>query len=185
MEDKTGKKIVRVAVLTPYLTERLSRHDHSEGFIQEQKEMFGYDPHNLNGERTLETPERIVRLETPGDHTMPCPLEADMIVAGSVDFVEDRVMALKRTGVIVARYSIFYGGPSKYTGRTPEESVYAIDIPKQVSAARALLTDDGVLKALEARDARLTREALAILNATLPQPVIATSFLEEALSVKT
>jgi hypothetical protein len=156
-----------------------------EAYIKNQIEKYGYDPANLHGVRFLRTESgRLVKLDTAEDHESRMPTDSLMAIAGSTESAEDNIRGLRGTGLIVARYSIFYGGPSGYTGRTPEQGGYALDIPKKVETAKALITDDAVIDALVAREADKIREAIGELNKRLNVPVLVTPYLEEALAGK-
>ncbi|MBW2964570.1 hypothetical protein KY363_03860 [Candidatus Woesearchaeota archaeon] len=156
-EQIAQRKQVIVAVFTPYLTQSLA---------------------------DLETPGFSVRLDKPRDHISRGPAECILGIHGSTEPAEETVAELKGSGLIIARYSIFYGGPSKYTGNYPEDTGYALDLPKNVSTVKAFLTDDEVLDALVLREEARIRQAIDGLNKTLQQPVLITPFLEEALRVR-
>lgn len=161
------EKRLIVAVFTPYL----------------YAEKYSYNPTNFHGMKFVKTGNgRLVKLDTKDDFVSKGPDDVLLAIHGSTEAAEEDVRGWRGTGLIVARYSIFYGGPSKYTGRTPEESGYAFDIPKKVEAARALITDDAVIDALIAREADRIRGAIEGLNRKLEQPVLVTPYLEKALA---
>jgi hypothetical protein len=176
------KKLI-VAIFTPYLYEDMRKAGYSEQYIREQVEKYGQDHDNLQGVKTVKTQSgRLVKLDTPDDHESKGPDDVLMVIHGSTESAERMILAHKGTGLIVARYSIFYGGPSGYTGRTPEQGGYALDIPKKVETAKALITDDAVIDALVAREADNIRGSIEGLNRKLEQPVLVTSYLEKALA---
>ncbi len=176
------KKLI-VAIFTPYLYEDMRKAGYSEQYIREQVEKYGQDHDNLQGVKTVKTQSgRLVKLDTPDDHESKGPDDVLMAIHGSTESAERMILAHKGTGLIVARYSIFYGGPSGYTGRTPEEGGYALDIPKKVETARALITDDAVIDALVAREAGKIRDAIDGMNKRLNVPVLVTPYLEKALA---
>lgn len=194
-EQNEEKQKVYVAILTPYLTNSLgdfaecAKIDVKEGglqytpeeYVQKQSEMFGYDPNNFNGIRTLETENKIIFLETPKDHAIAAPALADLAIAGSTESIEQSIFDLKSTGLIVARYSTFYRRPSGYTQRFPAESGYSLDIPKKVEVVRQFLTDEAVMDALLLRDEDAIRAAIYALNEELEEPIIVTDYLREAI----
>jgi hypothetical protein len=143
-----------------------------------------YTAENLKGVKEIDTERTTVRIEPPQDHTLISPSLADLIIIGSAGYSEGDVRAIKPLGIVVARYSIFYGGPSGYTGDRPEETGYSLDLPKSVDTVKALLSHEPFLDALVARDDALIRTALEDLNAGLREPVLATPYLTEALQVQ-
>ncbi len=195
-ESANEQAPVRVAILTTYLTDTMEDlkqwcdrvRDTTEGaekLMKWQMEKAGFNPQNFAGVKVLNSAKgRTVFLETPEDHTLDKPEFADFAVAGCTESKEHIVnYQLRGSGLIVGRYSMFYGGRSKYSGNTAGESGYALDIPKKVETVKALLTDDASLEALLARDESGIRKALSGLNKRLDEPIIVTPFLSEALKV--
>jgi hypothetical protein len=180
-QKNDDKKMFNAAIMTPYLYENLSAEGYDEAYIRAQIKKFGYDPDNFNGTKFLETDKFLVKFHTLDDHTNERP---NLIVIGSSGYSESIIENMKRSGIIVARYSIFYGGPSQYTGNTPEEGGYSLDLPKSVAVAKALLTHDGVLEAILAREEGKIRSALEDLNKNVSQPVLITPFLADALRAR-
>lgn len=197
-ETKSEKKMrpVRIALLTPYLIDSVESmaaemqfHGKSFEDFLAQFMQFGYNPDNLAGLTSLMTNNHAVLFSTPG-YTPGrgfLPLEkspeADLMIAGCTTGFERDVSSLKNSGLLVGRYSIFYGHPSNYTGRTPESAGYAFDIPKHVEAVKSLITDDATLEALALRNENKIRRAIGKLNERFPQPVLITTFLSEALAI--
>ncbi|MBS3074064.1 hypothetical protein J4447_01270 [Candidatus Pacearchaeota archaeon] len=148
---------------------------------------FGQEQVTLSSTRRLVSPNgRVVALtargmnsELSGDRNFI----PDLYIAGAVSEMEDIVMDAMNDGLLVARFSIFYRGPSDYTGRTAEEAGYAFDIPKSVDTVRRLLTDDDCLEAIAARNPLAIRSSLDELNKDFPNPILATPHLEVALSL--
>ncbi|MAF50813.1 MAG: hypothetical protein CMH64_01855 [Nanoarchaeota archaeon] len=175
-----------VTLLTPYLSEDLGEHLTREEVL-EHIILYGHDPSNFSEERVLRTPERLVSLSSPSyvgsTGTLPRMVlsESDLVISGNTESAEETVRDLKDSGLIIARFSIFYGEPSGYTDNSPEASGYSLDIPKDVSTVRAMLTDDNLLNALTSENESRIRMALNDLNTNLDQPVLATPFLSEAL----
>lgn len=179
------KSVIKAAIMTPYLTADFKeRYQDSDEKLRVHMEKFGYDPNNFRGVDKLVTPKHIVLLETNDKHTVPHPAMCDFAVAGSTESMEDAVMSMMGSGIIAARYSTFYKGCSRYTGNSPEESGYSLDIPKKVEIVKAFLTSDAVLESILARELNKIKSALKEFNAGLAQPVLITPFLEEALKVK-
>lgn len=184
LREEDGKKIFNVAVLTNYLVADMGAEGRSAEYIKTQIEKYGYDPNNFKGVRFLDNSQFRVMLETPRDHRLLSPVLADLAIAGSTEEGEEQIKNCMGSGLIVARYSIFYGNPSGYTENTPEASGYSLDIPKRVSTVKTMLTDDRVLEAFLSRDEIEIRTALALMNEHLEQPILVTPFLSKALEVK-
>jgi len=140
--------------------------------------------------KQLISDRHLVRLDSPNydgrkrASLMGMGFNPALVIAGSTEPGEDEVEGLKGTGLVVARYSMFYGGPSGYSGRSPGDGGYALDIPKDVGVVRDLLTDDNVLDALVARELGGLVGALDSFNQGRIQPVLATPYLETALSIE-
>jgi hypothetical protein len=181
------KQTFNVELLTPYLSENFEKYRTKREIFGEMV-LHGYNPSNFNEERFLETPERQVILDAPsyrsGRRTFETVNNTDLVIAGSTEPGEKEVRGLKDSGLIVARFSIFYGGPSNYTGSTPESAGYSLDIPKSVATVRTMLTDNDMLDALVSKEEARIRNSLDNLNSNLENPIVATPFLAEALSIK-
>lgn len=184
---------IQVGILTGYLYESLEKmiaEAPSFEYALSQIFEFGHPPENLSGIKHFTTPKFRVHLRNPeengnsyGQGFYPClgdPRSA-FIISGSAEQVEERIIGAKNSGILIARYSIFYGKNSNYTGRTAGESGYAFDMPKDVATARKLLTTDSVLEAIAARDEKAICESLDVMNRDLKYPVLVTPFLHEAL----
>ena len=183
MEQNTeGQTKVIVGVFTPYLCADIAKEGYDDEYVKVQKEKFSYEDDNLNDERLIVTPRFKVKLDTHEEHESRGPGDVLLAIHGSTREAEERIRGLRGTGLIVARYSIFYGGPSKYTGNYPEESGYSLDIPKKVSAAKALVTDDGVFEAILSREEKAIVQAIYNLNKKLEQPILVTPYLPKALA---
>lgn len=181
-----------VAILTPYLVQPLSEVNNA----LLQMVVCEYDPDNLAGIKVMATPRHLVRLHSPhflnGNfvsardvRNLIADNKINFAIAGCTEDGESEIIDLTDSGtngLIVARYSIFYSGPSRYTDRLPEESGYALDLPKEVSAAKALLTDDDFLDAIVAREESRVRHAIANLNISLRRPIIITPHFAKAIS---
>ena len=188
MKTQKKPKEYRVFVGTPYLTEGIEDYKCPIEMLQ-QMALYGYNPNNLHGVELLKTQgNNIVRLTTQENGKgalISDAAEHDLAIVGSVERVEERVQSLKGSGLIVARYSIFYGKPSGYTGRSPEEIGYSLDLPKVVGCAVALMTDDNFLEALVSREEARIKDAIAELNKGKESaPILITPYLSEALRVE-
>lgn len=171
-------KIFRAAILTPYLLETMEDIIEIVGTesAKREVELYGFNPENFSNQKALTTQAgKTVRIERHielQDHP-------DITVIGCTSSVEKDVQDLKGSGLLIARYSIFYGEPSGYTGNTPEESGYALDIPKDVTTVKALLTDDASLEAIASKNYPRIIDALSTLNKRLHEPILTTPYLEE------
>jgi hypothetical protein len=176
--------VMRVSILTPYLTESMEdmQGRGSQEDIAKQISRFSYDPNNLWGIRNIKAGNIDVVLETKDSHSILCPFSADLIIAGSTREAEASVRSSRKCKTIVARYSVFYGRASDYTKNLPEQSGYSFDIPKKVTAVRAMLSDEGLARAIMEREESSIREALKTLNEKLDAPILVTPYLTEALS---
>jgi hypothetical protein len=172
---------VRVLIATPYLTENLLQNGYCEECVQVQRENFGYDPDHLIGAGTIiRTQRHVVEIETKEKNSGRAP---HLMVIGCTRGAEEAVTSLKGSGILCARYSIFYGGPSDYTGNYPDEAGYALDIPKDPSVVHALLRYDEFLESIIAREEERIRTAVDHFNEanTGAQPILITDYLREAL----
>ncbi len=203
-----GKQKVYVAVLTPDLTNDYDQKacrscQNYDRYVKALKDE-GYDPNNFKGIKQFETPKHVVLLETAENHTLDHPTLAHLCIAGgngitttldsretdlftifSLHFIpaEKKVMRMGESGLIIARYSISYGGKSG-AGYAPEQAGYSLDIPKKVPVVKAFITDDRVLDALVSREEAKIRSAVKHFNKGRSEPVLVTPFLREALRVR-
>jgi len=188
MSQEQQNGIVKVAILTPYLSDDLAKRADAD-YVRLHTEKFGYDPNNFHNVRALESPLGrnvfiIHRDDLSFKEAVFGPVGSDFCIAGNTSQGEKEIEMLKGSGLIIGRYSTFYGRCSGYTGNAPEDAGYALDIPKHVEVVRNLLTHDGFLEAVVAREESSIRAALDALNAQLEQPVLITPFLVEALGVR-
>ena len=187
-ETKIDSKVFSVAILTPYLTENLV----GASDIEKQIEKYGYNPRNLSGVKTFGTEKgNRVLIRSPEYMDGSCRRDSvnpkrfrdlTLVIAGSTEPGEQEVRNMKCSGLIVARYSIFYGKNSNYTGNSPQAGGYSLDIPKNVKSVMSLLSSDETLEALAERDEFRIRGALGELNLRLEQPILATTYLSKALT---
>jgi len=188
-QTMNDRKLFRAAILTPYLldsAEGLKAEGFSDYDIQNQIRWYGLDLNNLRGVKHMKAGNIDVLLETDEDHTLDDSANADLIIIGSAESAESKVrkMVGRNPRAIIARYSVFYGRPSEYTGKRPEDAGYALDLNKKVSVARALLTHEATLSALLNRDESQVREAIAQLNLILENPILITPYLTKALEAR-
>lgn len=185
------KEKVDVVILTPYLSESLGEFFKDGKTVKdfvEQVAKYGYTPINLSGVDRIETQSRLVNLLKPDTHRshrdqlVEMNPRSTLVIAGSTKDVEGEVAALRGTGLVVARYSVFYGGPSNYTGKTPQETGYSLDIPKIVPAVLSLVSSDEFFEGLKLADADKINSALKnISRGNESTPIRPTPYLTEAL----
>jgi hypothetical protein len=188
-------KTIDVTIGTPYLYESLDSYIVRHGItkVQEQINLFGYDPDNLSDSNLIITPgERIVRLHSLNSSEEAFKLEnvlrSNLIITGNTIGAEQGTKFLAgecgiNTGLIVARYSIFYGNPSEYTGTLPEDAGYSLDIPKDTSTVKKMLNDDYFLESILERNEDAIVDSIERLNRNLDQPILITSYLPKALEI--
>ncbi len=198
MTPQPQKPIIKVAILTPYLyddfadTFNLINQDSplmkqvTEARLQEEIERCGYEPNNLHGNDYVESEKYHITIETPKNSQRireRGPHHCQFTIAGSTTDYEKLIKSFKGSGSIIARYSMFYGNASGYTNTTPQETGYALDIPKKVSHAKYLLTCDEFLEAILERDEQKIRWSISKLNQKLAEPILITEYLSEALEI--
>jgi hypothetical protein len=190
MVENQVREIYMVPILTPYLTEDFVSLNLTSGEAAEQMSEYGYNPEDLIRENQVMTPEgNLVALSKPFYVGANRPLfnaeqmkGSDLVIAGSTVPAEREVMSLMDSGIVVGRYSIFYGGCSDYSGCRPEEAGYSLDIPKNTGVVRALLQSDSFFESLKGRDETGIRKSLEELSRGFSNPIIVTPFLSTALS---
>ncbi|MFA5724608.1 MAG: hypothetical protein WC979_10220 [Candidatus Pacearchaeota archaeon] len=178
----------KVFVGTSYLTDSVADFESPEELLK-QSLLYGYDINNLHGIKFLSTPRkntvRLITRENSPDIRIREVIDNDLAIVGSTESSEERVHSIMGSGLIVARYSIFYGGPSGYTSSSPESSGYSLDLPKVVGCAVQLMTDDNFLEALVSREETRIRNAIEQLNKGKESaPILITPYLAEALKVR-
>lgn len=180
-------KPISVVIATPYLSDGIE-HFASKGPAEVfgQIALCGYNPNNLAGVRALQSPKRTVKLLTRDDVPPDDVPLYDLCVIGMCENSERVVRDWKGTGLIVARYSIFHGKPSGYTGSTCEDAGYSLDLPKDVGLVQKLLTFDPFLSALEKREENMITKAIDRFNQVekLEQCVLVTPHLAKALEAR-
>ena len=179
----TEKKYLQIALCAPYLIDDLphygKNHERAEGntFLDfKNSNMLRTRKHNI-----------FFNMLNAGDFQIYFLSELklrDLVILGNMEDAEERAMKLRGSGVIVARYSIFYGGKNKYTGNSPEKAGYSLDIPKKFKTVKALLKNDEFLEALVTREEKQFKKAIQEFNKEQDQPVLITPYLREALKVK-
>jgi hypothetical protein len=168
--------MIDVAIMTldlnPY-TDRIHRCDAVQANIEDYGQKI---------KKPLQKPDNV-QLYLQGT-TGPPPGSATLVIAESTPRGEDDVYAMRWTGMIVARYSRFYGKQSGHFGMPPEEIGYALDIPKNVATVEQLLNNQPILEALVAREEQEIRQSIERLNGQLPEPILVTPYLSEALRIE-
>jgi len=195
---------IRVAICTPYLIETVDelvtrfKDKYGKDYEEKVKEQFvrygkssdnlAHDTFFMAGDVKVDLfkyrtedynrgwDAQNVRLIDPNGQYQP-----HLTIIGSTESIEGLVDLHKPTGILCARYSIFYGKPSGYTGRSTEQGGYSLDIPKNVGSVRALLTHEPSMRALASRNEQDIRAALDDLNTHIETPILATPYLGKAL----
>jgi hypothetical protein len=187
--EKTNARGFNVALLTPYLSSTIENIVNAGYDPKIQIDKYGFDQNNLNGVKVIETEKQNkVFLIAPvngcylGNLNPKKIKDLTLAIAGCTEQGEEEVRNMKGSRVVVARYSIFYGGKSDYTGSSPEEAGYSLDIPKNIKSVIALLRSDEILEAIQDRDGFRVKNALSGLNTRLEQQILATPYLEVVLN---
>ena len=140
--NENGTKKIQVEIMTPYINGELTGLDERIQLLElrcicgMRKKLERNDTKNLN-----------------------------FAIAGCTVPGEMEVRDLKGSGLVIARYSIFYGAPSNYTGNLPEDCGYSLDMPKSAKNVRVLLVQAvfwmrswiGAFRELRAKSKRLTK----------------------------
>ncbi|RME77472.1 hypothetical protein D6774_04285 [Candidatus Woesearchaeota archaeon] len=174
-------RTIPVVIASPYLMEDMSER-YDEHYVQIQKEKFGYDPNNFAGVRELNGPDLTIELIDARNSDIFLNAKAPLYISGSTSAVERVVHELRGSRRVIARFSIFYGKASGYSGDYPEETGYALDIPKSVEAVKRMLTHTPTMLALQERNLDDLLKGLNDLNKHLQQPVLTTPYLQEVFS---
>ena len=190
--EKANSKEYKAAILTPYLTEGIDRFGSPKEALK-QITQYGLELINFEGIRLLQTDKgNHVKIWSP-EYDARGRLEvraseirgSDLVITGSTEPSEEEVENFKGSGLVVARFSIFYGKPNRYTGNLPEEAGYSLDLPKSVGCALALLTSENVLESLVLREEARVRNAIEKLNLGHEgAPVLITPYLNEVLKIR-
>jgi hypothetical protein len=179
---KQEKNQIYVALLSNYLTENFVDRGDDPEYVKMQEEKYDYNRNNFSNIKSFETDSINVKLEKWSDHDLKSPILADFAIASATENWEDVVRSYRGSGLIIARYSIFYGGPSHYTERFPQDSGYALDIPKNIGTVKALLKDSMFLTSLMERNKSGIESALSKFNKEVKIPVLITPYLETVLN---
>jgi hypothetical protein len=189
-EYRTGNgRTATVLILTPYLSERLEVYKTKKQMAW-QRTKGGYEPDNLAGTEQLMAGAIKVNLAAPqysdgtGRKELSLTKLITLAIAGCTEPGEAETRRMRGSGNVIARYSIFYSGPSTYTGSNPGESGYSLDIPKNVETVKKMLTYEPLMGALIDRNEQGILSALEGLNSTLEEPILPTSYLKKALTEK-
>ena len=187
-----------VAILTPYLSENLpsvlEKRNGLDRLICQIVE-YGYDPiRNFSRVDKIKTKKDTLRLIYPNYGQELMTTRQDMLycataqsnilsIMGSTEDSEDLAVQLKGSGILIGRYSIFYGKNSEYTKRSPSQSGYSFDIPKNPDAVLRMLQEDEFLDAVEQKNKSKIESALENINKGLVSPILTTKYLKEALNI--
>ena len=122
-EKKTGQIPFIATIWTPYLTEGFAKFSRNTCPVEllEQILLYGYNPENLNELDCLRTNGGRAVLLDKSYNDQRARL-SDLVIAGNTERSESKVREFKGSGLIVARYSIFYGKPCIYTEARPEDA---------------------------------------------------------------
>ena len=173
----TGKRKVIVSIASPYL----SRDVVADRGLEHAKKYGGLNT-DMIGVEKLETDKHEVLIETPDKPITRGPTESDLMIIGSTVPAENDVLSWKGTGLVVARFSTFYGGRSDYTGRHPAMGGYSLDFPKDAKVVKELLTTDSFLEGLVSRETGKIRKAVDEFSTDREKPVLVTPYLSVALT---
>jgi hypothetical protein len=171
---------VVIGMCSPYLVSRLvdlsyedyANHTHAKKSFDGFKNVPSLRMHK--GRRVLLSYGHVDEIDLDQVH---------LVIVGSMEGPEKQVKGLKGSGTLIGRYSIFYGHESGYTNTEPGEGGYALDFPKDSDTLKKALADDSFIDAVVARDEGAIREALKTLADKVDEPILATSYLTEALKL--
>lgn len=177
---------VAIAILTPYLTQVLEETNIEKEDLDWQIKKAGYVPGEKIEHRCIETMKHIVVPFIPeylgiGGRFPHQYFGEDLIIIGSTPAGEEETQSMRGTGAIVARYSIFHGGPSKYSGLMPHETGYSLDIPKDPTVVKKLIRNDGFLDAILFPTEQGIIDAVQKFNKDFRTRVLVTPYLATAL----
>jgi len=110
------------------------------------------------------------------------PNTTGLVISGNSPLAEREASILSDQGLLVARYSQFYGGPSAYTGNSSEQAGYSFDFPKRSSVVKSFLENRATLDAILERNPTKVRESVDKLNRKLKEPIIITPCFDRVMS---
>lgn len=170
----SGPSIYDISVLSDYLTKKQGSQPKN---IKDA---------NLSGIEIMVTPKKNgVKIRTDDGHGPKCTSGSDLAIIGGSSCRENQARVLKGSGLIAARFSSAYGGPSKCCGSLPQDKGYSLDIPKEVSVVKDLLFDDDTLEAIASREEGEIRKAIKRFNSNSNAlPILITPYLKEALKIE-
>ena len=192
---------INVTLATPYLFTNLNDAIEDWGIegVLKQSIRYGYDPENLSDTDIIITQgKRLVKLHGPDSGKNGFYLSnvalSDLVISGNTESAEKATRMLTgekggicklgmNTGTIVARYSIFYGGPSQYTETLPKDAGYSLDLPKDPSIVKKMLNDDYFLESIIDRKEDAIVDSIDRINRELKNPILVTDYLQKALEV--
>ncbi len=187
-QQATSRKTINVGIMTYYLTKSFDEYwAKKDCDLEWQQQNAKLERQNLAGIRYFKAGNLDVRLHNPDEHDV-APGECSFFIAGCDPKFEDWTNRMQGSGMVIARFSMFYGCRSKYSKNTAAESGYSLDIPKSVSTVQTMLTHEPFLEGILARDEQRINSGLQSLNEKLQlqqqQPVLATPYLTHALQIQ-
>ncbi len=115
------------------------------------------------------------------ERVISLPNTTGLIISGNTYEGEQEASTLSNEGLLVARYSQFYGDSSSYIRNSPEQSGYSFDFPKRHSVVAKFLGDRATLDAILEKNPAKVKEAIGKLNTRLDEPILITSQLERIM----
>ena len=170
-----------VVIATPYLYKNMA-DEYCYDYVKIQRDKYSYEDNNFSTlDELVGGNIKVNLLKLRCNENVLNEANAPLYVIGSTRAAEELVEEQKGSGKVIARFSVFYSNPSGYSGDYPEETGYAIDIPKSIETITSFLTHLPTMIALNNRDFDGIIKELDNLNKNLEQPVLATPYLKEAL----
>ena len=183
------KPEIKVAIITPYLTEVFEQREMSKEEFEFQTTIAGYKSGMLLTEKAIETDFFLVKPWMPKGYSNNASTrkhflatiqdKPDLVIAGSSPDGELEVGTVMGSGLLVARYSMFFGGPSLYTGLMPQDMGYALDIKKDPEVVQRMLKDDCVLEAILKQSVKGMSEAVEKFNKGTTPDLLVTAYLAQ------
>lgn len=177
----------KIGILTPYLSQSedwFRKRCNDKGMCS-QKEKYGLDlATSFHTDRDLPNTDVELILGLP-PVLFELPKDTVFAVVGSDRNSQEVVNHFRHTSlhlglkIPVARFSIFYGNANGYDESLPQDTGYALDIPKNNQLVRRLCVDESVLEALFNRDLDMLVGALDEFNSGEERPVLVTPYLAQ------
>lgn len=127
-------------------------------------------------------PHWMTKLEM-GDSDLGDTSCCDLAILGCGRAQERFAINSGYSGLIAARYSIYYGQRSPYTGNFLNET-YSFDIPKERSIVNKFLNNENLISAILDKDAKNVKKSLEEVNADERRPIIVSPLLEIVLKMR-